>query len=162
MPLHAIEITLVSPAAKKELRGAQRECLLPLAVSADRTRLLTVICAANRQAALHGVWVALGDLLTIDTLSTAYPDKDGMHLLSVQVSDEVHAKVRHAATAAGEGPDEYVSRAMHDAIAQDEADKAARLNALLDRLTAEFGPEQITAAAARRIALQSGAIMAGG
>ncbi len=162
MPVHAIEVTLIRPALKRELRAARHKCAIPLAVSADRTRLLTVISTANRQVALSGVWAALGDLLPIDTLSTAYPGKDGMHLLSVQVSDEVYARVRYAAAASGQDPDEYATRALRDGMSRDRADEAARLNTLLDRLVAEFGPEQTTAAAARRIALQSEAVTASG
>ncbi|MDX3750611.1 hypothetical protein [Streptomyces sp. AK08-02] len=128
MSLHAIEITLVRPAVKKELKAARRESRLPLVVSADQVRLLTVICAANRQAALRGVWAALENLLPIDALWTAYADKDGMHLLSVQVSEEVHARVQDAAAVAGQDPDEYVKQSLLDAIARDQANAAARLN----------------------------------
>ncbi|MCX5558390.1 hypothetical protein [Streptomyces sp. NBC_00038] len=162
MSLHAIEITLVRPAVKKELKAARRESRLPLAASADQVRLLTVICAANRQAALRGVWAALENLLPIDALWTAYADKDGMHLLSVQVSEEVQARVQDAAAVAGQDPDEYVKQSLLDAVARDQADTDARLDAVLDRLVAEFTPEQITAAAARRIAPQAGVATARG
>ncbi|MFH8464087.1 hypothetical protein [Streptomyces sp. NPDC017991] len=131
-------------------------------VSADQVRLLTVICAANRQAALRDVWAALENLLPIDALWTAYADKDGMHLLSVQVSEEVRSRVQDAAAVAGQDPDEYVKQSLLDAIARDQADTAARLNTVLDRLVAEFAPEQITAAAARRIAPQAGVATARG
>jgi len=162
MSLHAIEITLVRPAVKKELKAARRESRLPLVVSADQVRLLTVIWAANRQAALRGVWAALQNLLPIDALWTTYADKDGMHLLSVQVSEEVHARVQSAAAVAGQDPDEYVKQSLLDAVARDQADASARLNAALDRLVTEFAPEQITAAAARRIAPHPGVVMARG
>ncbi|MFE1957401.1 hypothetical protein [Streptomyces sp. NPDC059479] len=101
MSLHAIEITLVRPAVKKELKAARRESRLPLVVSADQVWLLTVIWAAIRQAALRGAWAALENLLPIDALWTASADKSGMHLLSVQVSEEGHSRVQDAAAAAG-------------------------------------------------------------
>ncbi|MFF3247446.1 hypothetical protein ACFYWY_27845 [Streptomyces sp. NPDC002870] len=85
-----------------------------------------------------------------------------MHLLSVQVSEEVQARVQDAAAVAGQDPDEYVKQSLLDAIARDQADTAARLDAVLDRLVAEFAPEQITAAAARRIAPQAGVATARG
>lgn len=160
MSLHAIEITLVRPAVKKELKAARRESRLPLVVSADQVRLLTMIYAANRQAALRGVWAALENLLPIDALWTAYADKNGMHLLSVQVSEEVRSRVQDAAAVAGQDPDEYMKRSLLDAIARDQADTDARLNAALDHLVAEFTPEQITAAAARRVASYPGVVTA--
>ncbi|MCX4233793.1 hypothetical protein [Streptomyces ortus] len=159
MSLHAIEITLVRPTVKKELKAARRESRLPLVVSADQVRLLTMICAPNRQAALRGVWAALENLLPIDALWTAYAD-NGMHLLSVQVSEEVCSRAQDAAAVAGQDPDEYMKRALLDAIARDQADTDARLNAALDHLVAEFTPEQITAAAARRIAPYPGVVTA--
>lgn len=155
MSVHAIEITLLRPVTKKKLRSARSASRLPLVASADRLRLLTVVCAESRQGALREVWAALENLLPIDVLCTVYADKDGFHLLSVQVSEELHAKVRGAASRTGQSPDDYVTQVVLNAVARDKAQQEARLDAILARLAADFTPEQITAAAARRIALRT-------
>lgn len=151
MTLRAIEITLTRSATALELRAAQHESGLPLAVSEDRKRLVVFVTAKNEPRAIKKIWKRLADALPIDVLYTLFPGTDGTYLMSIPLSLDALERLRRRAAAEGTTPEDCLKAAITQALARDRSTRRARLECSLNTLLRDFTPEEITGAAARRI-----------
>ncbi|MFB7655017.1 MULTISPECIES: hypothetical protein [unclassified Streptomyces] len=140
-PHHAVEITLTRPAAPGELRDAR--CGVPLAASADRTRLMTLYSARSPGGALHGVRRRLGARLPVDVLTTHYPDHRGQVLLNVALPHSADKALRQAAAVLGQRPQDLLQRRVTTVLAQDAREHARRLEARLENLLADHTPDEV-------------------
>lgn len=151
MTLHAIEITLTRTATALELRAAQRESGLPLAVSEDRKRLVVLVTSKNVPRAIRKIWKRLADALPIDVLCTLFPRTDGTHLMSIPLGPDALERLRRQAAAEGTTPEDCLKAAIAQALARDRSTRRARLECSLNTLLRDFTPEEIAGAAARKI-----------
>jgi hypothetical protein len=145
-PHHAVEIMLTRPAAPGELRQAR--CGVPLAASADRTRLMAVCSARSPGGALHALRRRLGARLPINVLTTHYPDQHGQVLLNVALDHAADQALRQAAAILGRSPQELLRRRVTAALDRDEQERARRLEAGLESLLADHPPEEVLACVA--------------
>lgn len=151
MTVYAIEIILTRVVGAVELRAAQQEIRLPVAASADRTRLAVLVTAKNQHRAMRKIWRRLQHALPIDVLCSVFPGPDGKYLMSIPMADQVWERVRGQAAAAGKNPEDFLSEAVAQALARHRSDRRARLDRSLDALLHTYTPEEVTAATARRI-----------
>ncbi|MFG2271055.1 hypothetical protein ACGFNY_15045 [Streptomyces chartreusis] len=149
MPVHAIEITLTRTVDAAELEAAQKESALLLAAAGDRRRLVVLVAAKDERRAVRKVWKRLGGVLPIDVLCSLFPGLDGKYLMSIPMSEEVQARIRCFAAAEQKTPEEYLQRAIAQALARDRSLRRARLEHSLDELLRTYGLEEVTVAAAR-------------
>ena len=147
-PVHyAVEITLTRPATHGELRRACRR--VPLAVSADRTRLMAVHSARSPGRALHVLRCQLGTRLPIDVLTTHYPNRRGQVLFNVDLGSAAHEALCRDATALGQRPQDVLGRRLRAALARDAQERTRYLQARLESLLAHHTPEEVLAGVAR-------------
>ncbi|MGJ5831990.1 hypothetical protein [Streptomyces ossamyceticus] len=131
---HAVEILLTRPLSPGELKRASRH--VPLAVNADRTRLMALQRAHSPGNALHTLRRRLDPRLPIDVLSTHYADRNGQVRLNVAFSRSDIAAIRRAAAARGQRTAQFLSRRVTAAVAARERDRLRALeNQLEDLLT---------------------------
>ncbi|MCX5059655.1 hypothetical protein OOK12_21985 [Streptomyces sp. NBC_00452] len=143
---HAIEILLTRPATNGELHRARRS--VPLAVTADRTRLMVVHPAKTPGRALRSLRRRLHHLLPVDALTTHYPDQHGQVLLNLEFSRTARAAIRQAATARGQRPGDFVARSMTAALERNERERSRQLTAQLEVLLALHSSEDVLACTA--------------
>ncbi|GAA3797743.1 hypothetical protein GCM10022403_034500 [Streptomyces coacervatus] len=141
MTHHAVEVMLTRPAAPGELRRAR--CGVPLAASADRTRLMAVCSAGSPGGALHALRHRLGARLPIDVLTTHYPDRHGQVLLNVALDHAADQALRQAAAILGQSPQELLRRRVMAALDRDEQERTRRLEARLESLLADHPPAEV-------------------
>ncbi|AVZ71406.1 hypothetical protein SLUN_03460 [Streptomyces lunaelactis] len=67
------------------------------------------------------------------------------------MAEDVWERVRDQAAATGKKPEDFLSEAVAQALARERSVHRARLDRSLDGLLRAFTPEEVTAAAARRI-----------
>jgi predicted transcriptional regulator len=151
VPLHAIEIVLARAIGALELRAAQEQSRLPLAVSEDSRRLVVLVSAKDERRAVRKIWKRLGDALPVDVLCSVFPSRDGTYLMSIPMEPETEERLRSHARDAAQTPEEYLRTAIAQALARDRSARRARLACALSGLFREFTPEEITAEAAQRI-----------
>ncbi|MEV5784296.1 hypothetical protein AB0L42_25280 [Streptomyces sp. NPDC052287] len=151
MTVYAVEITLTRAVGVIELKAARQECRLPLVASGDRKRLAVLVSAKTEHRAMKKIWRRLQHALPIDVLCSVFPGTDGKYLMSIPMADEVWERVRDHAATAGKKPEDFLSEAVAQALARERSDHRARLDCSLDGLLRAFTPEEVTAAAARRI-----------
>ncbi|MFF7601057.1 hypothetical protein [Streptomyces mirabilis] len=151
MTLHAIEITLTRTVEAVELKAAQQESSLPMAVADDRRRLVVLVSARDERRAMRKIWKRLEDALPIDVLCSLFPGPDGKYLMSIPMSEETHERIRRRAAAERKTPEEYLQHAIAQALARDRSTRRAQLGCLLNVLLRTYSPEEVAAAAARRI-----------
>lgn len=144
---HAVEILLTRPLSPGELKRARRG--VPLAVNADRTRMMAVQYASSPGHALHKLRRRLGNRLPIDVLSTHYPDRKGQVRLNVAFSRSDEAAVRRAAASRGQRPAEFLSRRVTAALAERERERLRTLEDRLRDLLADHTLEEVLICAAR-------------
>ncbi|WP_052457507.1 hypothetical protein [Streptomyces sp. AcH 505] len=149
MRSHAVDITLSRSVTRREL--AQTVDVLRLATNHDRTRLLAVVRAKTIDRALQQTRRALEPLLPLDTLSTHFPDAAGRVLLNVAFPPAEYAFVQDAATRAGQPPASYVRDAVTRATDQVNRENTRHLERALDHVLTTHTPQQLLAAAARRL-----------
>ncbi|MFF3373513.1 hypothetical protein ACFYXF_11255 [Streptomyces sp. NPDC002680] len=154
MTLYAVEITLTRAVGAVELRAARQEGRLPLVASGDRKRLAVLVSAKGEHRAMKKIWRRLQHTLPIDVLCSVFPGTDGKYLMSIPMADDVWERVRDQAAAAGKAPEDFLGEAVAEALARERSDRRARLDRSLDGLLRAFTPEEVTAAAARRIGPQ--------
>lgn len=145
-PHHAIEITLTRPATGAELHRAGRT--VPLAVNAERTRLMALLRAKSPGHALRTVRLRLDALLPIDILSTHYPDHRGQVRLNVTLDHAARTAVCRAAATRGQRPQDFLSQSVAAAVARHERERAQRLTAQLEELHAHYSAEEVLICAA--------------
>ena len=153
MTLHSIEITLTRALGAVELKAAQQGSRLPLAASEDRTRLVVLVSAKNEGKAMRKIWRRLENALPIDVLCSLFPGPDGRYLMSIPMNEQTWERIRSQAAATGQTPEEHLQEAVAQALARDRSTRRARLECSLNALLGTFTPEEVTAAAARRIRL---------
>ncbi|MFJ5305200.1 hypothetical protein [Streptomyces sp. NPDC088350] len=151
MTLHAIEITLTRAVGTVELKAAQQGSRLLLAASEDRTRLVVLVSAKNEPRAMRKIWQRLEDALPIDVLCSVFPGPDGQYLMSIPMTEQTWERIRAQAAATGQTPEEHLREAIAQALARDRSARRARLDCSLNTLLRTFTPDEVTAAAARRI-----------
>lgn len=151
MTLHAIEITLTRSVGSLELAAAQHSSRLPLAASADGTRLAVLVTATDEHRAVRKIWKRLQDALPIDVLCTLFPAPDGTYLMSIPLTRHAQERILNDAMAAGKSPEQHLHDAVLQALARDRSTRQAQLDCSLAQLLRDFTPTEITAAAARRI-----------
>ncbi|MFI9764966.1 hypothetical protein ACIHFB_44375 [Streptomyces sp. NPDC051963] len=144
---HAVEVALTRPAVPGELRSACRH--VPLAVNADRTRLMVVHSARSPGRALHVLRRRLGTLLPIDGLTTHYPDRRGQVLLNLDLDSAVHEALCRDAAVLGQRPRDVLSRRLHAAVARDARKRARGLEDQLNSVLAHYTPDEVLAGVAR-------------
>ena len=145
-PHHAVEIALTRPATPGELRLAGRG--VPLAVNADRTRLMAVQGARSPGGALHGLRRRLDALLPIDVLSTHYPDRHGQILLNVALGHAADRALRRDAAVVGLRPEDLLRRCVTAALTRAEQERARQLEDRLESLLAHHRPAEVLACVA--------------
>ncbi|WP_405669579.1 hypothetical protein [Streptomyces sp. NBC_01530] len=141
MPHHAVEIVLTRPVTPGELRHAR--CGVPLAANADRTRLMAVHRARHPDGALHALRRRLGTRLPIDVLTTHYPGRHGQVLLNVSLDRAADSALRQAAAVLGQRPQDVLRRRVTAALAQEEQERARRLEDRLESMLAHHTPEEV-------------------
>jgi hypothetical protein len=146
MPHHAVEIILTRPVTSGELRHARRG--VPLAASADRTRLMAVHSARSPGRALHALRRRLGARLPIDVLTTHYPDRYSQVLLNVTLNHAADKALRQTAAVLGQRPQELLRRRVTAALARDDQERARRLEVRLKSLLADHTPDEVLACVA--------------
>ncbi|MFI5887990.1 hypothetical protein [Streptomyces sp. NPDC051554] len=151
MTLHAIEITLTRSVGSLELAAAQHRSRLSLAASADRSRLAVLVTAKDERRAVRKIWKRLQDALPIDVLCTLFPAPDGTYLMSIPLTHDAQERIRSHALAAGKSPEQHLHDAVLEALVRDRSTHREQLECSLNQLLHDFTPEEITAAAARRI-----------
>lgn len=151
MTMYAVEITLTRAVGTVELRAARQEGRLLLAASGDRKRLAVLVSAQNEPRAMKKIWRRLQHALPIDVLFSMFPGPDGRYLMSIPMADEVWERVHDQAAVAGKKPEDFLSEAITQALARERSDHLAQLTRSLAGLLRAFTPEEVTAAAARRI-----------
>ncbi|MER6081258.1 hypothetical protein [Streptomyces sp. NPDC001833] len=154
MPLHAIEINLTGSVGYLELAAAQHSSRLPLAASADGTRLAVLVTAKDERQAVRKIWKRLQEALPIDVLCTLFPAPDGAYLMSIPLTHDAQERIRRHAMTAGKSPEQHLHDAILQALAHDRSTRQAQLECSLNQLLRDFTPEEITTAAARRISSQ--------
>ncbi|MFJ9008529.1 hypothetical protein [Streptomyces canus] len=152
MTVHAIEITLTRAVGAVELSAAQAASGLRLAPADDARRLAVLVSAKTVHRAVRKIWKRLGDALPIDVLCTIFPGTDGRYLMSIPLSDEAWEHIRSRAAAAGQSTEDLLHDAVLQALARERSTRRAQLECRLNQLLSDFTPEEITSAAARRIA----------
>ncbi|MER5656475.1 hypothetical protein ABT076_26065 [Streptomyces sp. NPDC002131] len=143
---HAVEIILTRPAAPGELQRIPHG--MPLAASADRTRLMAVQRAHNPGGALHLLRRRLDSRLPIDVLTTHYPNHHGQVLLNVALERTTAAAIRQAAAVSEQRPQDFLGQRVTAALALQERDRLRLLEARLEDLLAHHTPEEVLACAA--------------
>lgn len=143
---HAVEIILTRPATRSELHRACRA--VPLAVNADRTRLMTVRTAKSSGRALRSLRRELHRPLPIDVLTTHYADQSGRVLLNLALPRATCSAIRKATTGQGQKPGEHLSRKVVAAVEREARERARRLNLQLERLLVHHAPEDLLTSAA--------------
>lgn len=138
---HAVEVILTRPATHGELHHACRR--VPLAVSADRTRLMVVHSARSPGRALHVLRRRLGTRLPVDVLSTHYPDRRGQVLLNVDLGVAVHEALRRDAAALGQRPQDLLRQRLRAALAHDARERARLLEDRIESLLAHHTPDEV-------------------
>lgn len=138
---HAVEITLTRPATHGELHHARRR--VPLAVNADRTRLMVLHSARSPGAALHALRHHLGTRLPVDVLTTHYPDRRGQVLLNVDLGTAVYEALRRDAAALGQRPQDLLGRRLRAAVARDARERARLLEYRIENLLTHHTPEEV-------------------
>jgi hypothetical protein len=151
--VHAIEITLTRTIEATELKAAQQEGGLLMAAAGDRKRLVVLVTAKNERRAVRKIWKRLEDALPIDVLCSLFPGPDGKYLMSIPMSEEVQGRIQRLAVAEQKTPEEYLQRAIAQALARDRSTRRARLDCSLNELLHTYSPEEVTGAAARRIGM---------
>ncbi|WP_369173386.1 hypothetical protein AB5J49_37970 [Streptomyces sp. R28] len=151
MTLHAIEITLTRAVGTVELKAAQQGSRLPLAACKDHTRLVVLVSAKNEHKAMRKIWQRLDDTLPIDVLCSLFPSSDGQYRMSIPMTEQAWQQIRAQAATAGQSPEDHLREAVAQALARDRSTRRSRLDCQLSTLLSTFTPEEITAAAARRI-----------
>ncbi|MFD7002713.1 hypothetical protein ACFWA5_42295 [Streptomyces mirabilis] len=154
MTLHAIEITLTRTVEAVELKAAQQESSLPMAAADDRRRLVVLVSARDERRAMRKIWKRLEDSLPIDVLCSlfpVFPGPDGRYLMSVPMSEEIQELIRRRAAAERKTLEEYLQQAIAQALARDRSTRRAQLGCSLNVLLRTYSPEEVAAAAARRI-----------
>ncbi|MFF2367821.1 hypothetical protein ACFVU0_34615 [Streptomyces sp. NPDC058122] len=146
MSHHAVEITLTRPVTPGELRDARRS--MPLAASADRTRLMTVHSARSPGGALHAVRRRLGTRVPVDVLATHYPDQHGHVLVNVDLHRSADKALHQAAAVLGQRPQDLLRRRVTAALARDAQERARHLELRLESLLANHAPEEVLACVA--------------
>lgn len=144
---HAVEVALTRPATSSELRAARRH--VPLAVNADRTRLMVVHSARSPGRALHMVRRRLGTRLPIDVLTTHYPDRRGQVLLNVDLESATHEALSREAVALGQRPQDVLGRRVRAAVARDTRERARGLEDQLKGMLAHYSAEEVLTSVAR-------------
>ena len=152
MTVHAIEITLTRTIEATELKAAQQKGGLQMAAAGDRKRLVVLVTAKNERRVVRKIWKRLEDALPIDVLCSLFPGPDGKYLMSIPMSEEVQGRIQRLAVAEQKTPEEYLQRAIAQALARDRSTRRARLDCSLNELLRTYSPEEVTGAAARRIA----------
>ncbi|MEV7345094.1 hypothetical protein [Streptomyces sp. NPDC093544] len=150
--MHAIEITLTRSIEAVELAAARQESVLPMAAADDRRRLVVLVTAKNERRAIRRIWKRLEDVLPIDVLCSVFPGPDGKYLMSIPMSDEVQERIRGCAAAERKTPEQYLQQAIAQALARDRSTRREQLECSLNELLRTYSPEEISGAAARRIA----------
>lgn len=143
---HAVEIILTRPATGSGLHRACRA--VPLAVNADRTRLMTVRTAKSSGRALRSLRRELHRRLPIDVLTTHYPDQSGRVLLNLVLPRATCSAIRQAASAQGQKPGDLLGRTVVAAVERDARERARRLRLQLERLLVHHAPEELLTSAA--------------
>ncbi|MER6563485.1 hypothetical protein ABT300_38335 [Streptomyces sp. NPDC001027] len=138
---HAVEILLTRPLSPGELKRAGRN--VPLAVNADRTRLMALQRAHGPGNALHTLRRRLDSRLPVDVLSTHYADRDGQVRLNLAFSRSDMAAIRRAATARGQRPAEFLSQQVTAAVAARERDRLHTLERRLEVLLADHTLDEV-------------------
>jgi len=151
MNVHAIEITLTRSIEAAELKAAQQQSALLMAAAADRKRLVVLVSAKNERRAVRRIWERLEGALPIDVLCSLFPGPDGKYLMSIPLSAEVHERIQRFAVAERRTPEEYVQRAIVQALARDRSARRAELDCSLNELLRTYSPEEVLGAAARQI-----------
>lgn len=151
MGAYAVEVLLTRPATGSELAAARRAGRFPLAVSADRRRLLTVAEGNGWAKAVGSVWRAVADVLPVDVIMTVLADRRGEIRLSVRFDDPVAEQLRLAAAARGVSRETFLRDAVLRGTARASAARSARLDAAVGELLADATPEEIAASALRAI-----------
>ncbi|WEH20065.1 hypothetical protein PYR72_00185 [Streptomyces sp. VNUA24] len=145
----AVEILLTRPLSPKELKRAGRN--VPLAVNADRTRLMALQRAHGPGNALHTLRRRLDSRLPVDVLSTHYADRDGQVWLNLAFSRSDMAAIRRMAAARGQRPAEFLSLRVTAAVAARERDRLHALERRLEVLLADHTLEEVLACAGRAL-----------
>jgi hypothetical protein len=149
--VHAIEITLTRSIEAVELKAAQQESALPMAAADDRKRLVVLVTAKNESRAIRKIWKRLEDTLPIDVLCSLFPGTDGKYLMSIPLGEDVQERLRQHAAAERTTPEEYLERAIAQALALERSTRRAKLECSLSELLRTYDPEEIAGAAARRV-----------
>lgn len=145
-PHHAIEVTLTRPATAAELHRARRT--VPLAVNAERTRLMAVQQARSPGRAPRRLRRQLDALLPIDVLTTHYRDHRGQVRLNVAFSHTTLTAICLAAATRGQRPQDFLSQGVIAAVARHERERAQCLTVQLERLLAHHTAEEVLACTA--------------
>ncbi|MEV8086645.1 CPCC family cysteine-rich protein [Streptomyces nigra] len=140
---HAIEILLTRRATSAELRRARHT--VPLAVNADRTRLMAVHPGKTPGRALRSLRRQLHQLLPIDVLTTHNPDQHGQVLLNLEFSRAARKVIREAATARGLRPGDFVGQSVTEALERQEREHSRQLTAQLEGILALHSSEEVLA-----------------
>ncbi|MFI6547152.1 hypothetical protein ACIBO9_28280 [Streptomyces prunicolor] len=134
MPLHAIEIILTRTVRGVELKTARRVSGMPLAASHDGKRIAVLVSAKDEERAIGKVWRRVEDSLPIDVLCTIFPGPDGMLRMSIPFEPEVKRRIHSWARMAEKSAEDFLSRAIREALARDRSTEAARQECLLSLL----------------------------
>ena len=156
MPHHALEVFLTRPLVPAELRDVAR--VLPLAANRDTTRLMALVRAKNPGRAAHRLHQRLATRLSVDVITTHYPDADGQVLLNLAFPPAVHATIHRAAHDAGQSPE--VKLALHRALAQHASGEADRLDRAVQQLLVGTTAAHLLAAVGNALTRTPGAASA--
>ncbi|MFF7473399.1 hypothetical protein [Streptomyces sp. NPDC008092] len=151
MTVHAIEIILTRTIEAAELRAAQKESALLMAASGDRKRLVVLVTAKNERRAVRKIWRRLEEALPIDVLCSLFPDSDGKYLMSIPMSEEVQDRIQRLAAVERKTPEEFLHRAIAQALVRDRSTRRAQLECRLNELLRTYSAEEVTEMAARKI-----------
>ncbi|MFI8984662.1 hypothetical protein ACIG63_06155 [Streptomyces antimycoticus] len=134
MPVHAIEILLTRTVRGVELKAARRIGGMPTAPSRDGKSIAVLVSARDEERAIRKVWRRLQDSLPIDVLCTIFPGPDGLLQMSIPFAPGVKRRIRSWARASGKSTEEFLSRAIKDALARDRSAETARQECALNSL----------------------------
>lgn len=90
---------------------------MPLAPNGNTTRLMAVVRARTPVRARHRLRSRLDGLLSIDVITTHYPDPGGQVLLNITFPPTTDALIRRAADTQGPRPHIFVQQTVRRALA---------------------------------------------